>query len=75
MAKTDKKRFLLRLDADLFDALELWAANELRSVNGQIEFLLHNAVRTAGRSREGSADKRGGKEPRRRSTSSRDDRP
>jgi hypothetical protein len=47
----DKKRFLLRLDPRLYDALERWAADELRSVNGQIEFLLGEALRRAGRAR------------------------
>jgi hypothetical protein len=46
-----KKRFLLRLNADLYDLLEKWAADELRSVNGQIEYLLTEASRKAGRLR------------------------
>ncbi len=44
-----KKRFLLRIDERLYAALERWAADELRSVNGQIEFLLQAATRKAGR--------------------------
>jgi hypothetical protein len=44
-----KKRFLLRLDEGLYDAVEKWAADELRSVNSQIEYLLHDAARTARR--------------------------
>ncbi|AUS09639.1 hypothetical protein C1X05_12930 [Laceyella sacchari] len=44
-----KKRFLLRIDQQLYDSLEKWAADEFRSVNGQIEFLLKEAVRKAGR--------------------------
>ena len=48
---SEKKRFLLRLNADLYDVLEKWAADELRSVNGQIEFLLLEASRKAGRLR------------------------
>jgi hypothetical protein len=39
-----RKSFLLRLDPALYDALEQWAAQELRSVNGQIEFVLKLAV-------------------------------
>lgn len=39
-----RKSFLLRLDPALYDALEEWAEQELRSVNGQIEFLLKQAV-------------------------------
>jgi hypothetical protein len=39
-----RKSFLLRLDPALYEALERWAQQELRSVNGQIEFLLKQAV-------------------------------
>jgi hypothetical protein len=48
---SEKKRFLLRLDADLHASLEKWAADELRSVNAQIEFLLTDVARKAGRLR------------------------
>lgn len=44
-----RKPFLLRVPPELYAALEKWAADELRSVNGQIEFLLATAVREAGR--------------------------
>jgi hypothetical protein len=40
----ERKPFLLRLDPALYQALEQWAQQELRSVNGQIEFLLGQAV-------------------------------
>ena len=40
----ERKPFLLRLDPALYDSLERWAQQELRSVNGQIEFLLRKAV-------------------------------
>jgi hypothetical protein len=40
-----KKSFLLRIDADLWEELQRWASDELRSVNGQIEYLLRDAVR------------------------------
>jgi hypothetical protein len=46
---SEKKRFLLRLDQKLYDTLELWAADELRSVNAQIEFVLNEAAHKAGR--------------------------
>jgi len=39
-----RKPFLLRLDPALYEALERWAQQDLRSVNGQIEFLLKEAV-------------------------------
>ena len=45
----EKKRFLLRIDPDLYRALEKWAADELRSVNAQMEFLLTAAAKKAGR--------------------------
>jgi hypothetical protein len=48
---TEKKRFLLRLDSDLYAMLEKWAADDLRSVNAQIEFLLTEAGKKAGRLR------------------------
>lgn len=44
-----KKRFLLRIEPKLYEALELWAADEFRSVNAQIEHILYQAVRKAGR--------------------------
>lgn len=46
---SEKKKFLLRLDAQLYTALEKWAADELRSINAQIEFLLTDAAREAER--------------------------
>jgi len=39
-----RKQFLLRVDPELWKELEKWAADELRSVNGQIEFILRQAV-------------------------------
>ncbi|HSD63718.1 MAG TPA: hypothetical protein VLB50_07960 [Ignavibacteriaceae bacterium] len=46
---TEKKKFLLRIDANLYAALEKWAADDLRSINAQIEFILSNALKKAGR--------------------------
>ena len=46
---TERKSFLLRLDPETFAALQRWAADDLRSVNGQVEFLLRRALRDAGR--------------------------
>ena len=46
---TARKAFLLRIDPRLYEALEKWAADELRSVNGQIEYVLADAARRAGR--------------------------
>jgi len=44
-----KKAFPLRLDPDLYRILEQWANDELRSVNGHIEYLLRDALKKAGR--------------------------
>ncbi len=44
-----KKAFPLRLDPDLHRILEQWASDELRSVNGHIEYLLREAIKKAGR--------------------------
>ena len=46
---TEKKKFLLRLDSDLYASLEKWATDDLRSVNAQIEYLLTDMTRKAGR--------------------------
>ncbi|MBP1642999.1 MAG: hypothetical protein H6Q03_1668 [Acidobacteria bacterium] len=45
----ERRPFLLRLDRDVHAALERWAADELRSVNGQIEYLVRRALAEAGR--------------------------
>jgi len=45
----EKKKFLLRIDANLYAALEKWAADDLRSINAQIEFLLADAVKKVNR--------------------------
>ncbi|MBD2003538.1 MULTISPECIES: hypothetical protein [Cyanophyceae] len=54
---TQKKRFLLRLDNKLYEILEKWSADELRSVNGQIEYLLTEAARKQGRWKEDKQQK------------------
>ncbi|MBX9854405.1 MAG: hypothetical protein K2Y26_02715 [Gemmatimonadaceae bacterium] len=45
----DRKSFLLRVDREVLDAVQRWANDDLRSLNGQIEFLLRRALRDAGR--------------------------
>ena len=54
----ERKAFLLRIDPGLWADLEAWAAAELRSVNGQIEYVLKQAV--AKRKSEASRDTKGG---------------
>lgn len=44
-----KKVFALRLDPEMLNALQKWADDEFRSINGQIEYLLYDALRKAGR--------------------------
>jgi hypothetical protein len=44
MPSEERKAFLLRIDPELWTELEGWAADELRSVNGQVEYLLRQAV-------------------------------
>jgi hypothetical protein len=46
---SEKKAFVLRLDPKKLKALEKWADDEFRSVNGQIEFIIDQALRKAGR--------------------------
>ena len=45
----ERKAFLLRVDPKLLEALERWAADDLRSLNGQIEFLLRRTLAESGR--------------------------
>ena len=45
----DRKPFLLRIDRQVLDALQRWSNDDLRSVNGQIEFVLRSALERAGR--------------------------
>ena len=52
----DRKVYPLRIDKGLYDALERWASDDLRSVNAQIEFLLRESLRRAGRLPEPGED-------------------
>jgi hypothetical protein len=45
----DRKPFLLRIDREILDAVQRWADDDLRSLNGQIEFILRKALKDAGR--------------------------
>jgi hypothetical protein len=57
-----RKAFPLRLDAEIYDAIRAWAADELRSANAQIEFLLARALEESGRlPRRGGARRGDGK--------------
>lgn len=47
--KKDTKSFILRIDTDTMNALEKWAADEFRSVNGQLQWIIADTLRRAGR--------------------------
>lgn len=47
-----KKNFVLRINEETYKLLEMWATDEFRSVNGQIEFLLHEALEKSGRKKK-----------------------
>jgi hypothetical protein len=51
----ERRPFLLRIDPDVLEALERWARDDLRSLNGQIEFVLRRVLRDAGRLAGGAA--------------------
>lgn len=56
MAKKEKestvKSFVLRIDQEMMEALEKWAADEFRSTNGQIQYILDQALSKAGRKKK-----------------------
>ena len=52
----ERKKLLLRLDPDVYEAVARWAADDLRSVNSQIEFALRMALRQVGRPARGAGD-------------------
>ena len=47
--ETNTRSFVLRVDGDTMDALERWAADEFRSVNGQLQWIIAEALRRCGR--------------------------
>lgn len=59
-----RKPFLVRMDPRVLEALQRWAAEDLRSLNGQMEFLLRRLLRESGRLGERSAPPGRGKEER-----------
>ena len=65
----ERKAFLLRVDPAILEALQAWADDELRSLNGQIEFVLRQVLQEEGRLRGRSSSAKGpGILPRRRSS-------
>jgi hypothetical protein len=55
----DRKAFSLRIDRNVLDAVQRWANDDLRSLNGQIEFLLRSALKKAGRLKDSAASDSG----------------
>ncbi len=53
-----KKAFALRIDPEVMQAIEKWAADEFRSVNGQIEWMLSQSLKQAKRLKENKSDKK-----------------
>ncbi|TMI75351.1 MAG: Arc family DNA binding domain-containing protein [Bacteroidetes bacterium] len=58
---SEKKSFVIRIDNETYKALEKWAADEFRSVNGQIEYLLSQKLKEAGRMKDSKTNKPGEK--------------
>ena len=54
---SSKKNFVLRIDESIYEALEKWAVDEFRSVNGQIEWILNQQLKEAGRLKEAKDSK------------------
>ncbi len=55
MAK--KKSFVLRIDPEMMESVEKWAADEFRSINGQLEWIIHKALKDARRYKKGDSSK------------------
>lgn len=56
MAKT--KNFVLRLDEDMMSAIEAWAADEFRSTNGQLQWIIAEALKKSGRMKKKKTEKK-----------------
>ena len=52
----ERRPFLLRMDARVLEALQRWADDDLRSLNGEIEYILRRALHDAGRTPKGEGD-------------------
>lgn len=60
MAKKENKTksFILRIDADMMNAIEAWAADEFRSTNGQLQWIITEALRKSGRMKKKKQEKK-----------------
>lgn len=64
MAKKEEiKSFVLRIDVETMEALEKWAADEFRSTNGQLQWIISEALRKSGRTKKKRANPSNLKEP------------
>jgi hypothetical protein len=59
----ERKPFLLRVDPEVLERIQRWADDELRSLNGQIEYILRRALKAAGRMKGASPPARGDRGP------------
>jgi hypothetical protein len=59
---TKKKPFVLRLRPEMMKAIEKWAADDFRSINGQIEWVLNESLKRAGRRKKSASDEGKSKE-------------
>ena len=55
--ETGTKNFVLRIDAETMAAVEKWAADEFRSTNGQLQWIINEAIRKSGRLKKKNAEK------------------
>ncbi len=53
---TKKKTFVLRINPEMLDAVEKWAADDFRSINGQLEWIISNALKNAKRLKATDSD-------------------
>ncbi len=63
MAKEAQKSFVLRMDAATMNELERWAEDEFRSVNGQLQWIIADALRRSGRLKKQKKTKNDGNDP------------
>lgn len=52
-----KKTFVLRIDPEMMKAVEKWAADDFRSINGQLEWIIHNALKNVKRMKKSGSDR------------------
>ena len=57
MAKESTKSFVLRMDAEMMEAIERWAEDEFRSTNGQLQYIIAEALRKSGRLKKRKTEK------------------